>query len=65
VKAAGETESGITIHFVNEVYDSGQIIFQAKCLLSLEDTPEEIAAKVHQLEYHYFPEIIEQIVMKL
>lgn len=65
VKAAGETESGITIHFVNEVYDSGQIIFQAKCLLSLEDTPEEIAAKVHQLEYLYFPEIIEQIVMKL
>lgn len=61
VKAAGETESGITIHYVNEHYDEGNIILQAKCLLTNEDTPETIAQKVHALEYEHFPKAIEMI----
>jgi phosphoribosylglycinamide formyltransferase-1 len=59
-----ERESGITIHFVNEVYDDGEIIFQAKCKLLPKDTPEMVAEKVHQLEYRYFPEIIEKVLDK-
>ena len=62
VKAAGETESGITIHFVNDHYDEGDIIFQAKCPLTRTDTPETIAKKVLQLEHHHFPQIIEKQV---
>ncbi|MCD8539683.1 MAG: phosphoribosylglycinamide formyltransferase [Leadbetterella sp.] len=54
-----ENESGITIHYVNEHYDEGKIIFQAICPLSASDTPEDVAQKVHALEYRYFPEIIE------
>lgn len=60
VKAAGETESGITIHFVNENYDEGNIIFQAKCAVCENNTPEDIAENVHKLEYEYFPRIIEE-----
>jgi phosphoribosylglycinamide formyltransferase-1 len=62
VIAAGEKESGITIHLVNEHYDEGQIIFQAKCELFPKDTPADVAAKVHELEYHHFPEVIERFV---
>lgn len=58
VVANRETESGVTIHYVNENYDEGQIIFQAKCRVLPTDTPEDVAAKVHELEYRYFPEII-------
>ncbi len=58
VKDAGETETGITIHQVNENYDEGAIIFQAKVDISSDDSPEDIANKVHQLEYEYFPKII-------
>lgn len=58
VVANRETESGITIHYVNENYDEGQVIFQAKCEVLPTDTPEDVAAKVHELEYRYFPEII-------
>jgi phosphoribosylglycinamide formyltransferase-1 len=61
VKAAGETESGITIHYVNEHYDEGTIILQEKCQLTSLDTPDSIAQKVHELEYIYFPKAIEQI----
>jgi len=61
VKAAGDTESGITIHFVNENYDEGNIIFQAKCALTSDDTPETIAQKVHKLEYEHFPKAVEKI----
>ncbi|RMG85313.1 MAG: phosphoribosylglycinamide formyltransferase, partial [Bacteroidetes bacterium] len=57
---AKEKETGITIHYVNEKYDDGDIIFQAKCPVSSEDTPEDIAAKVRALEHRYFPLIIEQ-----
>jgi len=58
-----ETESGITIHYVNEKYDEGQIIFQARCDILPSDTPEMLAQKVHELEYRYFPEIIEKVVL--
>jgi len=60
VKNAAETESGITIHYVNENYDEGNIIFQAKCQLLPNDTAESIAEKVHALEYEHFPKIIEK-----
>jgi phosphoribosylglycinamide formyltransferase-1 len=64
VKNAGETESGITIHYVNENYDEGNIIFQAKCKILPTDTADSIAEKVHALEYEYFPKIIEKIYLK-
>ena len=57
-----ETESGITIHFVNEHYDEGAVIFQAKCAVSPKDTPNDVAAKIHELEMKHFPEIVEQIL---
>jgi len=57
-----EKESGITIHFVNEKYDEGQVIFQAKCPVMKEDTAASLAARIHELEYLHFPEVIEQIV---
>ncbi len=62
VVEAGETKSGITIHYVNENYDEGDIIFQATCDLQPGDTPEEVASKVHALEYTYFPRVIEAVV---
>ena len=58
-----DAESGITIHYVNEKYDEGKIIFQARCRLEATDTPELVAQKVHELEYRYFPKIIEQVVL--
>jgi len=58
-----EKESGITIHYVNEEYDAGDIIFQSRCLVDINDTPGSLALKVHDLEYRYFPEVIESIVM--
>lgn len=61
VKEAGETETGITIHYVNEQYDEGQIIHQAKCQVTPEDSPEDIAQKIHLLEHEYFPKVIEKL----
>ncbi len=58
VKEANEKETGITIHYVNENYDEGNIIFQSKCEVLPTDTFQDIAQKVHQLEYKYFPKII-------
>jgi phosphoribosylglycinamide formyltransferase-1 len=60
-----ETESGITIHYVNKMYDKGDIIFQAKCKVDPADTPESLAEKVHALEYLHFPRVIEDLVQKL
>ncbi len=57
---SGDTESGISIHYVNEKYDEGEIIFQACCPVKKEDTPETLAERVHQLEYEHFPAVIEQ-----
>lgn len=64
VVANGEKETGITIHFVNEHYDEGAIIFQKSVALSPADGPMEVAQKVHQLEYAYFPQVIEEILHK-
>ena len=61
VKEAGEPETGITIHYVNENYDDGNIIFQARCPISATDTAEMIAVKVHLLEHEYYPQVIEKI----
>ncbi len=60
-----ETESGITIHRVNQNYDQGQIVFQAKCAVLPTDTTELVAAKVHALEYEHFPKVIERLVLGL
>jgi phosphoribosylglycinamide formyltransferase 1 len=62
VKTAGEVQTGITIHYVNEKYDDGAVIFQASCPVLPEDTPEDIRAKVQVLEHTHFPVIIENIV---
>ena len=64
VKAAVEKETGITIHEVNEHYDEGQIIFQAKCEVSPSDSIDEIAEKVHALEHAHYPKIIEMWIKK-
>ncbi|WP_348812306.1 phosphoribosylglycinamide formyltransferase [Flavobacterium maritimum] len=57
-----EKETGITIHYVNENYDEGNIIFQQKVALTENDTPEDVAAKIHELEQKYFPEVIEKLL---
>ncbi len=59
----GEKESGISIHYVNEHYDEGELIFKAKCDIETGETPESLANKIHALEYKYFPEIIEKWVL--
>ena len=59
-----ESESGITIHFVNNKYDEGKIIFQRKCAVEKKDTPESLANKLHKLEYEYYPKIIATIIRK-
>ena len=59
---AGEPESGITIHLVDEHFDNGQIIFQAKCSISKDDTPEDLAVKIHLLEQLHFPRVIEEFL---
>lgn len=59
-----EKETGITIHYVNEHYDEGAIIFQASVLLSEQDAAEDVAVKIHELEQKYFPEVIEKVLLK-
>ncbi len=62
VVAAKEAQSGITIHYVNEIYDSGEIILQARVALDANETPDSLAAKIHRLEQAYFPVTIEQVL---
>jgi len=62
VVESGEKESGITIHFVNEHYDEGAVIFQARCEVLPTDTADDVASKVHALEYAHFPQVIEQLI---
>ena len=62
VKAAGETETGMTVHWVTPVCDSGEMIAQYKVALSPTDTAEDIAEKEHQLEMRYFPKVVEQVL---
>lgn len=60
---ANEKESGITIHYINGEYDKGDIIFQAKCSINPEDTPEILAQKIHELEYEHFPVVMEKLIL--
>ena len=62
VVAANDTESGITIHYVNEHYDEGKVIFQTKCVVLPTDSADDVARKVQALEYQYFPEVIHQLL---
>ena len=62
VKAAGETETGMTVHYVTPVCDSGEIIAQYRVTLSPDDTAEDIADKEHLLEMKYFPEVVEKVI---
>lgn len=64
VKNAGESETGITIHYVSNVCDGGEIIAQFKTDVSPQDTPEDIEAKVHILEQRHFPKTIEEVITK-
>ncbi len=65
VKAAGKTETGMTVHYVSEVCDGGEIIAQFSTPISPNDTPDDIAAKEHVLEMKYFPQVIEEVVRKI
>ena len=62
VVAAQEKQSGITIHFVNQHYDEGQIIFQASCVVADTDTPASLEAKIHALEHAHYPEVVKQLI---
>lgn len=59
-----KSESGITIHLVDEIYDHGKIIFQEKCEINENETPESLAEKIHKLEYKYFPKVIEDFILR-
>jgi phosphoribosylglycinamide formyltransferase-1 len=60
-----ESESGITIHHVNQHYDEGNIVFQARCEVRPDDTPESLAERIHQLEYEHFPRVVAQLLQEL
>jgi phosphoribosylglycinamide formyltransferase-1 len=62
VKAAGETETGMTVHYVTPVCDSGEIIAQYKTKLSPNDSVDDIAEKEHLLEMEYYPKVVEQVL---
>ncbi|WP_460220282.1 phosphoribosylglycinamide formyltransferase [Psychroserpens sp. MEBiC05023] len=62
VVANNETETGITIHYVNEHYDEGAIIFQVKCAVNKSDTAEDVAKKIHKLEMEHFPKVVNQLL---
>ena len=62
VVAAGEKESGITIHIVDRHYDRGTTVFQARCMVTPEDTADTLAAKIHLLEKEYFPKVIDETI---
>lgn len=63
VKAAGETETGMTVHWVSNVCDGGEIIEQYKTAISPDDTPDDIAEKEHELEMEHFPKVIERVLL--
>ncbi|SFB75040.1 phosphoribosylglycinamide formyltransferase-1 [Flexibacter flexilis DSM 6793] len=65
VKAAAETESGMTIHLIDQEYDKGQVLFQAKCSIAATDTPEDIGAKVLRLEHAHFAPTIEAYLKQM
>lgn len=59
-----EKESGISIHLVNENYDEGRILYQARCKVDPSETPDSLAKKIHELEYRYFPEVVADYIRK-
>ena len=61
----GEQESGITIHYVNKEYDRGEIIFQARCPVYPDDTPERLAQRIHLLEYQHYPQVVEELLDRI
>ena len=63
VKASGDTETGMTVHYVSSVCDGGEIIAQYSVPVSENDTPEDIAMKENKLEMRYFPEVIEKVIV--
>lgn len=63
VLSENETESGITIHYVDDLYDHGQILFQARCEVDKHDTPETLAQKIHQLEYRHYAKVVEGLIL--
>jgi phosphoribosylglycinamide formyltransferase-1 len=65
VITAKEKESGISIHYVDELYDHGQLIFQARCSIDEHDTPASLAQKIHELEHEHYPQIVEKVVREL
>lgn len=65
VIAAKDKESGISIHYVDELYDHGQLIFQARCTIDPLDTPDTLAQKIHALEHIHYPLIVEKVIMEL
>lgn len=64
VLASGDRESGISIHYVDELYDHGQIIFQAHCPVEPGDSPQSLAEKIHQLEHQHYPLVIEKLILQ-
>ena len=62
VIAAGDTVTGITIHYINSCYDEGRVVFQAQCPVLPGDSALEVATRVHALEYAYYPQVIEHVV---
>ena len=65
VIANQDTESGITIHYVDKMYDNGDAIFQERCKVDPGDTPDLLAERVHALEYEHYPRVIEEVAVKL
>jgi len=65
VIAAGESESGITIHYVNERFDEGEHIAQFKCPVLVGDTPNTLAERIHALEHAHYPSVVERVVQGL
>ena len=63
IRSLNETETGITIHLINDKYDEGPILFQGRCEVASTDTPKDIANKVHQMEYANYPPVIERWIL--
>ncbi len=64
VIAAGDKESGITIHYVDDQYDHGATIFQARCVVEENDTAASLAQRIHALEHEHYPQVIENMLAK-
>jgi len=65
VIAANDKESGVSIHYVDELYDHGQLIFQARCIIEQGETADSLAQKIHALEHEHYPLIVEKVIHEL